>query len=186
MAYILFVTASRYAEVTSVRLGDLVPHGSRVGAWKTRLKGGRSAEKQLPVRAGELLTGFLKLRAAVVAGTALRNKFGIDRLRGDHVFSSLRGGALPNETFNRHLRSACRAAGVEIISAHGLRHSAATIALRHEKRSLREVQELLGHQSIQTTVRYTHLGDGVALEIASGLEKWTGPAPAAEPFSSLA
>lgn len=173
VAYLLFVTASRFAEVTSTRLGDLVQQGGgRVVAWRTRLKGGRAAEKQLPARAGELLAGFLKLRAAVVARTALRNKFGVDRLRGDHVFSSLRGGALPNETFNRHLREACRAAGVEVISAHGLRHSAATIALRHEKRSLREVQELLGHQSIQTTVRYTHLGDEVKLEIASGLEKW--------------
>jgi hypothetical protein len=39
------------------------------------------------------------------------------------------------------------------ITAHGLRHSAATILLNHVGKDLREIQELLRHKNIRTTVR---------------------------------
>ena len=55
------------------------------------------------------------------------------------------------------LRSACRALGVGQITAHGLRHSAATILLNHVGKDLREILELLRHKNIRTTVRYTHV-----------------------------
>ena len=44
------------------------------------------------------------------------------------------------------------------ITAHGFRHSAATILLNHVAKDLREIQELLRHKNIRTTVRYTHVG----------------------------
>ena len=44
------------------------------------------------------------------------------------------------------------------ITAHGLRHSAATILLNQVGKDLREIQELLRHKNIRTTVRYTHVG----------------------------
>jgi site-specific recombinase XerD len=50
----------------------------------------------------------------------------------------------------------CRALGVGEITAHGLRHSAATILLNQVGKDLREIQELLRHKNIRTTVRYTH------------------------------
>ncbi len=43
-------------------------------------------------------------------------------------------------------------------SPPGLRHSAATILLNHVGKDLREIQELLRHKNIRTTVRYTHVG----------------------------
>ena len=58
---------------------------------------------------------------------------------------------------NLRLRAACRALGVGEITAHGLRHSAATI-LNQVGKDLREIQELLRHKNIRTTVRYTHVG----------------------------
>ena len=44
------------------------------------------------------------------------------------------------------------------ITAHGLRHSAATILLNHVGKDLREIQEFLRHKNIRTNVRYAHVG----------------------------
>jgi site-specific recombinase XerD len=62
-----------------------------------------------------------------------------------------------NQAFNRHLAAACRASGVDVITAHGLRHSAANLLLNERGRNIRELQELLGHRSLATTARYTHI-----------------------------
>jgi integrase len=56
------------------------------------------------------------------------------------------------------LRAACKAIGVGEITAHGLRHSAATILLKHVGKDPRDIKELLRHKNIRTMVRYTHVG----------------------------
>lgn len=45
------------------------------------------------------------------------------------------------------------------ISAHKLRHTAATLMYRHGKVDIRSLQTILGHQSISTTEIYTHVND---------------------------
>ena len=44
-----------------------------------------------------------------------------------------------------------------VISAHPLRHTAATLLLNERGANLRDVQALLGHKSLATTARYTHI-----------------------------
>lgn len=51
------------------------------------------------------------------------------------------------------MRDACKRAGVEAITPHHLRHAWATHAA-DEGANIRDIQEVLGHRDIQTTMRY--------------------------------
>ena len=57
------------------------------------------------------------------------------------------------------------------ITVHGLRHSSATILLNHVGKDLREIQELLRHKNIRTTVRYTHVGYAQTRQTAEALSQ---------------
>ena len=83
---------------------------------------------------------------------------GINFAGSQFVFAGYSGEPFSNRAFNLRLRAACRALGLGEITTHGLRHSAATILLNQVGKDLREIQELLRHKNIRTTVRYTHVG----------------------------
>jgi integrase len=70
---------------------------------------------------------------------------GINFAASQFVFAGYSGEPFSNRPFNLH-RAACGALGVGEITAHGLRHSAATILLNHVGTDLREIQEFLRPQ----------------------------------------
>jgi integrase/recombinase XerD len=73
------------------------------------------------------------------------------------VFLSQRGRPLDRTNIWRIVKGCARQAGIrKRISPHTLRHSFATHLLSRGA-DLRTVQELLGHASISTTQRYTHV-----------------------------
>lgn len=75
---------------------------------------------------------------------------------GDATFLGRRGGRIDQRIVRQVVHAKARAAGVPDISPHALRHSAATHMLDGGA-DLREVQEMLGHASLRTTQRYTHV-----------------------------
>jgi len=87
------------------------------------------------------------------------------RPESEYFFCTLQGGQLDT----RYVREVCyrlsTKAGVYIqdgtkkkpVSPHKLRHTMATELLKSKDFNIREIQTLLGHSSINTTMIYTHV-----------------------------
>ena len=71
----------------------------------------------------------------------------------DYIFQSKRGAYLSRTTFRRMLYKHLEMAGLSKITPHGLRHSFAT-RMFDRGYDVKEVQEHLGHASMETTMKY--------------------------------
>jgi len=81
------------------------------------------------------------------------------------LFVNLRGGRLTTRSVARVVKKHARESGIfRRISPHSLRHTFATHLL-DAGADLREIQEMLGHASLSTTQRYTHLTVGKLMEV---------------------
>lgn len=96
-------------------------------------------------------------RDALEALAAYRSDWSEPRRDESAVFLNLRGTRLNVRSVGRVLDECIRRAAVQTkASPHALRHSFATHLLESGG-DLRAIQEMLGHSSISTTQRYTHL-----------------------------
>ena len=141
LAAALFYTCSRYSEIAHLRWNDcLLDGGGRIVA--LRIKGKGSVHSTLPVNAvlSEVLGEWRSIQEQH-RGMKVFAARGLKFCRSEYVFAGPGGEPYTNQRF----------------TAHGLRHSAATILLNDQGKNLREVQEALRHRDIRTTARYTHV-----------------------------
>lgn len=77
-----------------------------------------------------------------------------------YVFSGMSHGHACYKTMDSRFKKYLEESGIEKkgLTIHSIRHSTATHLLEAGA-DVRYVSELLGHKSLETTVRYTHLGD---------------------------
>ena len=69
-------------------------------------------------------------------------------------------GPMPTETLYRCWRYVRKAANLPDVRLHDLRHSYASFALRHGE-TVPTIGRLLGHRDPTTSLRYTHIADGM-------------------------
>jgi len=147
---LLYATGVRVSEAAGLDLEDV-----DFGALLARVTGKGNKERIVPfgAAAGDALEAYLPERAVRRRG----HEGPAERGGGEPLFVNARGGRLTTRSIARLLKRRLRAAGLPAeISPHALRHTFATHLLEAGA-DLRAIQELLGHASLSTTQKYTHL-----------------------------
>ena len=149
---LLYGAGARVAEACAVDLGDL-----DLAQGQVLLHGKGSKQRLVPL--GEVAVDAL--REYIALGRPLL----LDATAPTHdaVLVGARGGRLGVRDARTIVDRAARAVGLGRVSPHTLRHSFATHLLEGGA-DLRSVQELLGHATLATTQRYTHLSRGALIE----------------------
>lgn len=147
---LLYSTGMRVSELVSRDLDDL---DFAEEVLKVRGKGNK--ERLVPVGrpALEAVRSWLVQRLQLLQERAGRGKM-VDKRP---LFVNGQGSRLSARSVERTVRAYGERAGLaQVVTPHALRHSFATHLLEMGA-DLRSVQELLGHASLSTTQRYTHL-----------------------------
>jgi integrase/recombinase XerC len=146
---LLYATGIRCAELVGLDVGEIDLEARMV---RVLGKGSKERIVLFGTRAREALRAWLKVRSGL-------------KPKSDAVFLNLRGGRLTDRSVRALLgRRVKQVALVRKCSPHTLRHSFATHLLARGA-DLRAIQELLGHASLSTTQRYTHVDTRQLLEV---------------------
>jgi integrase/recombinase XerC len=161
---LFYASGLRLSELVGLDIEDVNLSGRVV---RVRGKGGKERLVPFNHSTADALKAMLQdARAVTPAPPARRNARPGPHARLRHaVFLNQRGGRLTTRSVDRIVRQAAKAAAVPGgLSPHALRHTFATHLLQAGA-DLRAIQELLGHASLSTTQRYTHLDIGRLMEV---------------------
>jgi len=149
---LLYSTGVRVSELTGLNSDDFDISRSLI-----RVRGKGKKERIVPV--GE------KALASLRAYAEKRKQFPAGQVFPEPVFINRFGGRLTDRSVRRILDRYVVASGlIKKLGPHSLRHSFAT-HLMEAGADLRSVQELLGHENLSTTQKYTSLGMGRLMEV---------------------
>ncbi len=152
---LLYATGARVSELVGLDLDAFSSDGL------VRLFGKRRKERLIPVGrfAREALRDYLDQRRELLeAGDPAE-------VVPSALFLNYKGGRLTDRSVRRIVDQCVLSAATRCrISPHGLRHSFATHLLEAGA-DIREIQDLLGHESLSTTQRYTHLDVAALMKV---------------------
>ncbi len=151
----LYSTGARVSELVGLNDEDL-----NTAEGLVRLRGKGRKERLVPIGsvAVEALLEYRESRQRV--GDKSRSP----REAGKAVFKNSRGGRLTARSVERIVAKYSNRLVEGSISPHALRHSFATHLL-DEGADLRAIQEMLGHSSLATTQKYTHVATDQLLRV---------------------
>jgi integrase/recombinase XerC len=138
---LLYSSGLRVSELTSLDISDLDLKESLI-----RVKGKGKKERIVPIgsKALEAIKNYLPERVSL-------------KKKSTALFLNSHGGRLTQRSIRRILLEYSRMVNLKgYLSPHTLRHTFATHLL-HGGADLRSIQELLGHSSLSTTQKYTHV-----------------------------
>jgi integrase/recombinase XerC len=145
---LLYSSGLRVGELVGLNLDQL---DLDLGIVKVMGKGRKERIVPVGMKAAEALKAYLEDRG-VLAGE-------------EPLFINRKGGRLSARTVGRLVKSYSKRSGIfRKVSPHSLRHTFATHLL-DAGADIREIQEMLGHVSLSTTQRYTHVSMGKLMEV---------------------
>ncbi len=158
---LLYGAGLRVGELVGLNLGDI-----SIGEGLIKVVGKGRKERIVPFgkRAAEALESYFPVRAKRVR-IRTSSRTGSHASEGDAVFLNFRGGRLTARSVGNIVdRYVGQLAQRLKVHPHTLRHSFATHML-NAGADLRAIQELLGHESLSTTQKYTHVSAEQLLRI---------------------
>lgn len=147
---LMYASGLRVSEVVGLDIANLSFADAVV-----RVMGKGRKERLVPLGrvAAKTLENYLEKRQKADAGA------------GDALFLNARGGRLSARSVSSMVKKYGLVAGLQKpLTPHAMRHSFATHLLQNGA-DLRVIQELLGHSSLSTTQRYTHVDVKRLLEV---------------------
>lgn len=143
MLELLFATGTRISELTSLTLSQINFEESII-----KVMGKGKKERIIPIANNAL--NYLKVYIYNYREYLIKNT-------SEYVFLNKNGEKISRQGFFKILKKMAQDSGInKNISPHVLRHSFATYLLNNGV-DLRVIQELLGHENLETTEIYSHL-----------------------------
>jgi integrase/recombinase XerC len=150
---LLYGCGLRNSELVGIELGDL---DQANGLVLIRGKGKKQRYVPLEGMAEEALKAYLQARQKLLAETRRNTR---------KLFINRRGGSLTTRSVARIVKQVAVAKGLPPdVHPHTLRHAFGTHLLS-EGADLRAIQELLGHERLSTTQKYTQLSIRQVMEV---------------------
>ncbi|MGN7874369.1 site-specific integrase [Roseateles sp. 22389] len=136
LTILLIDTGARYSEIAQIEWKAIDLAKGEIHLYRSKVK-------------NESVLALTKRSAAILA----RRR---DEMRNDRRFVFEREGGGARNYCPRAFNSACKRARIDGITLHSLRHMWASRAAQNGL-SLGEIQQQLGHSTIQMSMRYSHL-----------------------------
>ncbi len=152
MLELLYSSGLRLSELINLKVNDLEPE-NKIG-WVRGGKGSKDRMIIMSQRAAQSLKNYLNSRIE----------------KSEYIFTG-RNGIISKRAVQKAVKKIAEKAGIKKdIHVHTLRHSFATHLLESGT-DIRKIQVLLGHSSLSTTERYTHISTKQIKEIKSPLDE---------------